>query len=161
MVEIVADFNVFIMGIGQIGTATKIKVPEVKQHKETHTSATGDYEISIGQFEKMEAEVTIWDENIIFYPQVGMLNNAELMCVEAVKAGDDARAGLYEFGGVMDISTNESSRKGKKEITLKISCNRAYHNINGLEAYFIDFKNNIARVGGIDTMDKVRKIARG
>lgn len=157
-IEIIADFDIVIAGIGQVGTANKITVPNLTQAKEAHTSATGDYNISIGQFEKMEASFTILREELHFYEELSKINEAEIDFVEAVKEGSKAREGLYEFRGVMDIEGADSERKAKKEITIKIALNKAFHSIAGTEVYHIDFENNIASVGGIDHMEKVRQI---
>lgn len=160
-IEILADFDVFIRGKGQIGTAHKIAVPKITQVKEGHTSGVGDYEISIGQFEKMEASFTILREDLLFYDAMGDLNDVEIDFIEAVKAGSEAREGNYEFKGILDLDVAEVERKNKKEVTGSISINKAYHSIAGREAYHIDFENGIAKVGGVDFNDKVRRIVKG
>jgi len=160
-IEIIADFDIFLKGVGQIGTAFKVSVPKLNQAKETHTSGTGDYDISIGQFEKMTASFTILREDAIFYEGIAALNDAEVDFIEAVKEKGEAREGLYEFKGVLDLDTGDSERKKKKEITGNIAVNRAYHSLKGEEMYHIDFENGIARVGGVDLNEKVRKIVKG
>jgi len=160
-IEIVADFDIFIKGIGQVGTANKVSVPNLTQVKEGHSSGAGDYEISIGQFEKMEASFTILREDLHFYEEISKLNDGEVDFVEAVKEGSEAREGLYEFKGILDVEGSDSERKAKKEIVIKISINRAFHSVNGTEVYHIDFKNNIAKVGGVDHLEKVRRIIGG
>ena len=160
-IEIIADFDIIIDGIGQIGTAHKVSVPNLTQHKETHTSGVGDYEISIGQFEKMEASFTIFREDMLLYQEMSKLNNAKVEFIEAVKEGSEAREGNYDFRGILDIEGGDSERKAKKEITGKISINSAYHTINGEVAYHIDFENGIAKVGDVDFNEKVRRIVRG
>jgi len=160
-IEIIADFDVFIKGKGQIGTAYKVTVPKITQAKESHTSGVGDYEISIGQFEKMECSFTILREELLFYEAMSDLNDVEVEFIEAVKAGSEAREGNYEFKGVLDLDTAEAERKKKKEVTGSIAINRAYHSVEGKEAYHIDFENGIARVGGVDFNEKVRRIVKG
>lgn len=160
-IEIVADFDILLKGVGQVGTAYKVTVPKLTQVKETHTSGVGDYDISIGQFEKMTASFTILLENITFYDGIAAINDAEVEFVEAVKAGSAVREGNYEFKGVLDLDVADAERKKKKEVTGNIACNRAYHSIDGAEAYHIDFENGIARVGGVDLNAEVRSIVRG
>lgn len=160
-IEIIADFDIFLKGVGQLGTAYKVSVPKLVQHKEGHTSGTGDYEISIGQVEKMTASFTIFREDLLFYEGMSELNGAEVDFIEAVKEGKEAREGLYEFRGVLDLDTGDSERKKKKEIVGNIAVNKAYHSLNGKEAYYIDFVNGITRVGGVDLNEKVRKIVKG
>ncbi len=160
-IEIIADFDIFIRGVGQIGTAHKVEVPKLSQVKEGHTSGVGDYEISIGQFEKMEASFTILREDLLFYDAMGDLNDVEIDFIEAVKAGSEAREGNYEFKGILDLDVSEAERKKKKEVVGKISVNRVYHSVEGKEAYHIDFENGIAKVGGVDFNEKVRRIVGG
>ena len=160
-IEIIADFDIIIAGVGQIGTAYKVTVPNLTQHKETHTSGVGDYEISIGQFEKMSASFTILREDMLIYQEMSKLNGAKVEFIEAVKEGAEAREGNYDFGGVLDIEGSDSERKKKKEITGKIAINSAFHSVNGETAYHIDFENGIAKVGDVDFNEKVRRIVRG
>ena len=160
-IEIIADFDIFLKGVGQLGTAHKVSVPKLTQHKEGHTSGTGDYEISIGQMEKMTASFTILREDMLFYDGISELNGAEVDFIEAVKEGKEAREGLYEFRGVLDLDTGDSERKKKKEIVGNIAVNKAYHSLKGKEAYHIDFVNGITRVAGVDLNEKVRKIVKG
>jgi len=160
-IEIIADFDIYIRGIGQVGTAHKVTVPKLTQIKESHSSGAGDYEVSIGQFEKLEASFTVLREEIHFYKEIAQLNEGEIDFVEAVKEGAKAREGLYEFRGIIDIEGGDSERKKKKEVTVKISCNKAYHSIDNEEAYYIDHRNNICRVGGVDHNEKVRQIIGG
>ena len=160
-IEIIADFDIFIKGKGQIGTAYKVAVPKLTQAKEGHTSGVGDYEISIGQFEKMECSFTVLLEDMLFYEAMSDLNDVEVDFIEAVKAGSEAREGNYEFKGVLDLDVAEAERKKKKEVTGTMSINKAYHSIAGSEAYHIDFENGIAKVGGVDFNEKVRRIVKG
>ena len=156
-IEIVADFTAKLNGI-KIGEVKSISVTKIVQSKHTHTSAVGDYDISIGQIEKIEVSCVVLSQNFLHYYSAGLLNDAELDFIEAVKYGSEAKGGDFEFKGILDIEVNDSERKGVKEITLKMSCNKAYHEVDGVQQYHIDFKNNICQIGTTDTMDKVRKI---
>jgi len=160
-IEIQADFDILIDGIGQVGTTSKLSVPNITQVKESHISGTGEYEISIGQLEKMEASCVILREETHFYKELSKLNDAKIDFIEAVKEGSQAREGLYEFRGIIDIEGGDIERKNKKEITLKISITSAFHSISGVEQYQIDFENNICRIGGVDHLEKVRSILGG
>ena len=156
-IGIVADYKIRLNGV-TIGEAKKISVPKITQAKQTHTGAVGDYDISIGQVEKLESSCVVLSENFLHYFSAGLLNDAELDFVEAVKYGSEAEEGDFEFKGILDIEVNDSERKGFKEVTLSMSCNRAFHTVNGVPAYHIDFENDICMLGTTDTMEKVRTI---
>ena len=159
-IEISANYKARLNGI-TIGETEKISAPKIVQTKVAHTSAAGDYEIATGHVEKMEASCVVYSENFIHYFASGQMNDAELDFTEALNYGAETREGNFEFKGVLDIDVADSERKGIKKVTLTMSCNRAYHEIDGVPVYHIDFENNINMRGGIDTMEKTRQIIGG
>ena len=159
VIEIVADYEVFLRDVGSIGHAYKVKASDLVQVKETITSGSGDYEISIGQLEKLSISCTMANEDITMFLEAGKINGAELDLVEVVKDGSEARGGVFEAVGVLDIKTNDSERKGKKETTLEISgCIALYHSIDGTPAYDIDHRVNRCIIGGQDINAETNRI---
>lgn len=158
-IEIVADYEVFLRDIGTIGHAYKIKTSDLVQVKETITSGSGDYEVSIGQLEKLSISCTLANEDISCFLEAGKINNAQLDLVEVLKDGSEARGGVFEAVGVLDVKTNDSERKGKKETTLEISgCIALYHSIDGTTAYDIDHRVNRCIIGDVDMNAEVNRI---
>ena len=157
-VEIIADYEVFLKDKGTIGHAYKITPPNIVHAKETVTSGVGDYEIAIGQLEKIELSCTMANEDVSYYIESGHINDAELDLIEVAKDGSNTRGGLFEAVGTLDIEVGDSERKGKKEVTLKMSCVSIFHSIDGKRAYDIDHRINKCIVGDTDMNEETNKI---
>lgn len=158
-IEIVADYEVFLRNVGTIGHAYKIKAPDLVHVKETITSGTGDYEVSIGQLEKLSISCVMSDEHSSYFTESAKINEAELDLVEAVKDGSNTRGGVFEAVGVLDVKVNDSERKGKKEVTLEISgCSAIFHSIDGVPVYDIDHRVNRCIIGGVDLNAETNRI---
>ena len=159
VVEIVADYEVFLRNVGTVGHAYKIKVSDLVQTKETFTSGAGDYEVSIGQLEKLSISCVMADEHASYFKESAKINEAELDLVEVAKDGSSSRGGVYEAVGVLDIKVNESERKGKKEVTLEMTgCAALFHSIDGVPAFDIDHRVNRCIVGGVDLNAEANRI---
>jgi hypothetical protein len=158
-IEIVADYEVRLKDIGVVAHTYKIKTSDLVQLKETITSGSGDYDVSIGQLEKLTISCVVADEHASYFTEAGRINDAELDLIEVVKDGSEARGGVFEAVGVLDIKVNDSERKGKKEITLEmVGCASLYHSIDGVPVYDIDHRVNRCIIGDVDVNAEVNRI---
>ena len=159
VIEIVGDYEVFLKNTGTIGHAFKIKTSDLTHIKETITSGSGDYDISIGMLEKLSISCVMADEHASYFTESAKINEAELDFIEVIKDGSTARGGVFEAVGVLDVKVNDSERKGKKEVTLEMSgCAALFHSIDGVPVYDIDHRVSRCIVGGVDLNAETNRI---
>ncbi|MBD3842546.1 MAG: phage major tail tube protein, partial [Campylobacterales bacterium] len=77
--QMMKDINIFVDGIGHLGTSEEIKLPVIKFKKESVNRGGFEKDISVGTFEKLEAEVTISEyDPIVFAAMVAGTANDTL-----------------------------------------------------------------------------------
>lgn len=154
------DINIFVDGIGHLGTSEEIKLPVIKFKKESMNRGGFEKDVSLGTFEKLEAEAVINELDPIVY--------AAMVAGTATGLGVNitVKGSIYQNGKNIpalatlqgDIEVDDGSWKANEKLQrkIKMSVNLYAMEIDGKQGLLFDTENMIAMIDGVDYLSDLR-----
>lgn len=161
--NILRDFTVFLDGVGKLGDAETVKLPELSKKVEEYRGGGMEFpvEIDLGM-EKLECEVTLsqWDPQI--YSLFGMHSNIEgtpLTFRGHVVSADGVSKGVvvHMRGFVKKIGQDSIQATKKNEKTFTVALSYYKHILDEQILIELSAKDMIHRVGGTDLSANKRR----
>lgn len=158
--QIMKDINIFVDGIGHLGTSEEIKLPSIKFKTEGFNRGGFEKEISLGTFEKLEAEVTLAEYSPIVFAAMAAGTVTGLGVNITVKGsilqnGKHISA-LATLQGEIDIDDGAWKANEKVQRKIKMRVNLYAMEIGGTQAILFDTENMIAMIDGVDYLASLR-----
>lgn len=154
------DINIFVDGIGHLGTSEEIKLPVIKFKKESMNRGGFEKDVSLGTFEKLEAEVTLNEYSPTIFAAMAA-GTATGLGVNITVKGSISQNGknipaLATLQG--DIEVDDGSWKANEKVQrkIKMSVNLYAMEIDGKQGLLFDTENMIAMIDGIDYLSDLR-----
>ncbi len=158
--QVMKDINVFVDGIGHLGTSEDFELPKINQKKITQEFGGFERDVLTGTFEKMEASVTLKEYSAAVFAAMAVGKATNLGVNITVKGsifqnGKNVQA-LATIQGNLDI--DDGSWKPNEEVKrkLKVSVNMYAMEIGGKQACLFDVENMIAIIDGVDFLADLR-----
>lgn len=158
--QMMKDINIFVDGIGHLGTSEEIKLPVIKFKKESVNRGGFEKDISVGTFEKLEAEVTISEyDPIVFAAMVA--GTATGLGVNITVKGSILQNGkhisaLATLQGDIEVDDGTWKANEKVQRKIKMSVNLYAMEIDGKQGLLFDTENMIAIIDGVDYLADLR-----
>jgi P2 family phage contractile tail tube protein len=151
--------NVFVQGIGFVGTVGDIEPPVVK-FKQAEDGNLGR-NVDSGLLEPMECKLTIFDVNQVIFEAVGkrLGDLASFVIKSSIVAGGKETPVYFEIGAQVTEQEWENMKETAKEtgINLTLSVIQYKLEIDGKEHYDIDADRYICKINGKDHFETLRK----
>lgn len=158
--QIMKDINIFVDGIGHLGTSEEIKLPVIKFKTEGLSRGGFEKEISLGTFEKLEAEATITEYDPIVYAAIAAGTVTGLGVNITVK-GSILQKGKHisavaTLQGEIDVEDGSWKANEKIQRKMKMRVNLYVMEIGGIQGIVFDTENMIAIIDGVDYLASLR-----
>ena len=146
------EINVFVSGIGFLGTIESYKLPVVKTKKDTVNGVHVDTQL----LEPMEFEAEINSANSTILKEASKLSNASLKLKADYIENNETKKLVATLGGSVDIEVDTLKAGDNMKTKVKMYVNVYNLNLGGDEVYDIDLPNVIAKIGGKDIYESTR-----
>ena len=158
--QIMKDINIFVDGIGHLGTSEEIKLPNIKFKTEGFNRGGFEKEISLGTFEKLEAEVTLAEYSPIVFAAMAAGTVTGLGVNITVKGSiyqeGKSKQAIATIQGNIDIDDGSWKPNEQVKRKLTMSVNLYAMEIDGKQACLFDVNNMIAMIDGVDFLATLR-----
>lgn len=158
--QIMKDINIFVDGIGHLGTSEEIKLPVIKFKTEGFNRGGFEKEISLGTFEKLEAEATIAEYDPIVYAAIAAGTVTGLGVNITVKGSILQKrkhiSAVATLQGEIDVEDGSWKANEKIQRKMKMRVNLYAMEIGGTQAILFDTENMIAMIDGVDYLASLR-----
>ncbi|PHO10334.1 hypothetical protein CPG37_04610 [Malaciobacter canalis] len=158
--QTLTDFNIFIGGIGHLGTSKKVSLPKIEQIRETITAGGFERSVDTGVFKELESEFILSEfSSVIFSAMSDASKTADGISIEAkgsIFQGGERISIVATFKGSVDIDDGdfEAGKQIERKISMKL--NRYILEIDGKEMVMLDTINMIAKIDGKDLLEDLR-----
>jgi P2 family phage contractile tail tube protein len=154
------DINIFIDGIGHLGTSEEFELPKINQKKFSQEFGGFEREVLTGSFEKMEANVTLNEYSAAVFAAMALGNVTGLGVNLTVKGSifqdGKSKQALATIQGNIDIDDGSWKANEQVKRKLKISVNMYAMEIDGKQACLFDVNHMIAIIDGVDFLATLR-----
>lgn len=154
------DINIFVDGIGHLGTSAEFELPKINQKKFSQEFGGFERDILTGSFEKMEASVTLNEYSPAVFAAMAVGNATGLGVNITVKGS------IYQEGKSLqaiatiqgDIDIDDGSWKPNEQVKRKLSISVNFYAmiIDGKQGCLFDANNMIAIIDGVDYLANLR-----
>jgi P2 family phage contractile tail tube protein len=147
----VKELNIFIDGLGFLGTVEDCKLPQVKTKKEVVNGVV----IDVGIVEDLVFEGTLNIANAEIYKRA--TNKSVVVNGKASYLEDNADKKLNtSMGGFLEAEMDTLKAGDNMKTKIKMMLNTYVMSMDSDEVYNIDLPNMIAKIGGKDIYETVR-----
>ena len=155
--QYLSAMTVFIDGIGLLGTAKQIALPKVEQNRETSSAGGFERSLATGVFKAMDAEITLSEYHAAIYAAANSLRTPPTFIAKGniTQQGQDYPV-IATFKGGVDVDDGNWETGKEAERKVKVYVDFYSLEINGIEQCMLDVANMIARIQGVDILEKVR-----
>ena len=155
--QFLTGMTVFIAGVGLLGTSKKITLPKVEQMRETITAGGFERSVATGIFKAMEAEIDLSEYHASVYKAASQIGTPPTFVAKGsiIQKGQTFPV-IATFKGGFDIDDGGWETGKEAERKLKLYCDYYALEINGKEQCLFDVDNIIARLYGVDMLEKLR-----
>jgi len=158
--QMMKDINIFVDGIGHLGTSKEVKLPQVKFKKQSIERGGFEKDINIGTLEKLEAEFTLSEYSPAVYAAMGA-GTATGLGVNITIKGSITQQGknipaLATLQGEIEVDDGTWKANGEVERKINMSVNKYIMEIDGKQGVLLDTENMIAIIDGVDYLADLR-----
>lgn len=154
------DINIFVDGIGHLGTSSEFELPKINQKKFTQEFGGFERDVLTGSFEKMEASVTLDEYSASVFAAMALGNATGLGVNITVKGSifqeGKSKQALATIQGNIDIDDGSWKANEQVKRKLTIAVNAYAMEIDGKQGCLFDVKNMIAIIDGVDFLATLR-----
>lgn len=153
----IVDINAFVAGVGHLGTTASFELPKIKEGK--GSKAGGGFEVDYwnGTFEKMEAKLELDTYSSAIFEAFSKMEDKKITVKGSISQDGNSIPAVVTIKGSFDI--DPGAWKPKEEVKLSIDIPTVTYyklEINGKEMVLMDAKNMVARINGVDKLEKLR-----
>ncbi len=148
----VKELNVFVSGIGYLGTVESYKLPTVKTKKEQ----VNGIHVDSGLLEPMEFECDLNVVNSVIIGEANKLQDATLNLKGEYLENAVSKKLSATIGGSIDVEVDTLKSGDAMKAKVKMYVNVYHLELDGEEVYSIDLPNYIAKIGGKDIYESIR-----
>jgi P2 family phage contractile tail tube protein len=158
--QTLTDINIFVDGIGHLGTSKKVTLPKIEQIRETQTAGGFERSIDTGIFKELSAEFILNEYSPIVFAAMAAGAATSLGVNITVKGS------FFQEGKRMSIVTtlqgsidvDDGDMEAGKQVERKISMkpNLFIMEIDGKQSCLFDTTNMIANIDGVDYLSDLR-----
>ena len=154
------DINIFVDGIGHLGTSSEFELPKINQKKFSQEFGGFERDVLSGSFEKMEASVTLNEYSPAVFAAMALGKATGLGVNITVKGsiyqGGKSLQAIATIQGDLDI--DDGSWKANEQVQRKLAINVNLYamEIDGKQACLFDVNNMIAMIDGVDFLATLR-----
>jgi len=158
--QVLTDINVFIDGIGHLGTSKKVTLPKIEKVRQSQTSGGFERTVDTGIFKELECEITLAEYSSSVFASMALGNASGLGVLFVLKGSifqDGTRVPLVAtIQG--DIDVDDGDLEGGKELErkIKVAVNLYGMTIDGTQGVLFDTTNMIAMIDGVDYLADLR-----
>ncbi len=154
------DINIFVDGIGHLGTSAEFELPKINQKKFSQEFGGFERDVLTGSFEKMEASVTLNEYSAAVYAAMALGNVTGLGVNITVKGSiyqeGKSKQAIATIQGNIDIDDGSWKPNEQVKRKLTMSVNLYAMEIDGKQACLFDVNNMIAMIDGVDFLATLR-----
>lgn len=158
--QTLSDINIFVDGVGHLGTSSKLSLPKVEKIRETQTAGGFERSVDTGLFKELGAEFILSEYSSIVYEAVAasMATSAGIavVCKGSIFQDGERIAIVATLQGSVDIDDGDLEANKKVERKVSMKPNRYVLEIDGKQVVMLDTTNMIAIINGVDYLEKLR-----
>jgi len=146
------ELNIFVSGVGFLGTIESYKLPVVKTKKDVMNGV----HVDSGRLEPMEFEADINSANSTILQEASKLSEASLKLKGEYLEDNVVKKLTATLTGSVDMEVDTIKDGDAMKTKVKMYVNVYNLNLGGDEVYDIDLPNMIAKIGGKDIYESTR-----
>lgn len=158
--QTLTDINIFVDGIGHLGTSKKVTLPKIEQIRETQTAGGFERSIDTGIFKELSAEFVLAEYSPIVYGALAAGAATGLGTNITIKGSffqDGKRTSiLATLQGSIDIDDGDMEANKGVERKISMKPNKYIMEIDGKQGCLLDTTNMIAIFDGVDMLADLR-----
>ena len=158
--QMMKDINIFVDGIGHLGTSKEVKLPQVKFKKQSIERGGFEKDINIGTLEKLEAEFTLTEYSPAVYAAMGAGTvtglGANITIKGSITQNGKHIPALATLQGEIEVDDGTWKANGEVERKINMSVNKYIMEIDGKQGVLLDTENMIAIIDGVDYLADLR-----
>lgn len=158
--QTLTDINIFVDGIGHLGTSKKVTLPKIEQIRETQTAGGFERSLDTGIFKELSAEFVLSEYSPIVFAAMAAGSATNLGVNITVKGSffqDGKRTSiLATLQGSIDIDDGDMEANKAVERKISMKPNLYAMEIDGKQRCLFDTNNMIAIVDGVDMLADLR-----
>jgi len=155
----IKEINVFINGIGYLGSAKNFKIPTIEVET-TELKGAMSANVSTGAIKPLECELKISTLDLNVYAALGSnlagVKIPLLLKASLIEDGKEHAVSVAISGDILSYEVGDMENGKEVELALKIAVRFESVSIDGVPMLIYDYNNLICIVGGVDLMSKVR-----
>ena len=154
--EFIQDINVFVNGIGHLGTSEEFELPKIQFNRETVDKGGFEIDLQTGTFSKLECKLVIQEYSSLVAQAMSDSENAYFVVKGSVFKAGVATPAVATIKGDFDLDLGSWKAKEAVKQTIEIKVKFFELEINGVQHIQIDTKNMIAKINGKDYLSTLR-----
>lgn len=151
------DINAFVNGIGHLGVSSSFEPPKIKKSKASKSGGGFEVDYDDGSFEKMESKLELDEYSLSIFEAFSQMKDKKITVKGSIFQDGDSLPVIATIKGEFDIDPGSWKAKEGVKLTIDIPTVTYYKlEINGKEVVLMDTKNMVARIYGVDILEKLR-----
>lgn len=158
--QTISDINIFVDGIGHLGTSSKLTPPKIEQTRETQNGGGFERSIDTGLFKELSAEIVLSEySSTVFEAMSGASKSKDgisIVCKGSIFQDGQRVSLVATLQGSIDVDDGDFEANKKVERKISMKPNRYILEINGKQQIHLDTYNMIAVINGVDFLEDLR-----
>jgi len=159
--QIVSGLDIFLDGVGFLGTASSVTLPKIEEEKQTIEAGGFARSVNTGVFKLLEAEFEINEYNpAIFTSMIGGKQSGKGVSITlkgSLTQGGKSISFLATMEGDIDVDDGSFKAKEMVQRKVKMHVDKYILEIDGKQNILFDVTNMIAIIDGVDYLEIRRK----
>jgi P2 family phage contractile tail tube protein len=148
----IKELNVFVSGVGFLGTIESYKLPTVKTKKDV----VNGIHVDSGLLEPMEFEADLNIANSAIFNEANKMKDAQFNLKGEYLEDATTKKIVATIGGSIDAEMDTLKAGDNMKTKVKMYVNMYVLTLDGEEVYNVDLPNLIAKIGGKDIYESTR-----
>lgn len=159
--QIVSGLDIFLDGVGFLGTAQSVTLPKIEEEKQTIEAGGFARSINTGVFKQLEAEFEINEYNpAIFTSMIAGKQSGKGVSITlkgSLTQGGKNVSFLATMEGDIDVEDGSFKVKEMAQRKVKMYVDKYILEIDGKQNILFDVPNMVALIDGVDYLETLRK----
>lgn len=158
--QVLTDINVFVDGVGHLGTSKKVTLPKIEKVRQSQTAGGFERTVDTGIFKELESEITLAEYSSSVFASMATGNASGKGVLFTLKGSIFQEGKRVPIVATVqgDIDVDDGDLEGGKEVErkIKVAVNLYGLTIDGKSAVMFDTTNMIAEIDGVDYLADLR-----
>lgn len=158
--QTISDINIFVEGIGHLGTSSKLTPPKIEQIRETITGGGFERSVDTGLFKELSAEIVLSEYATTVFEAMGSAAKSKdgisIVCKGSIFQDGKRVSLVATLQGSIDVDDGDFEANKKVERKISMKPNRYILEIDGKQQVHLDSFNMIAVIDGTDFLEDLR-----